>query len=124
MNKIHDHIDMMDDGRNFFVGAKNGLVITIAAVALIAVLMLCCGCEGDSSSSTTNNYPPDIVETNEPVSSIVIAQDGAGNYVQVNVQTGEIVPIQIGQLGTNNVVIVDVTAPPPPPLPTPPTPEL
>jgi hypothetical protein len=120
MNKIHDHIDMMDDGRNFFVGAKNGLVITIAVVAMIASLMLCCGCEGDdSSSSTTNNYPPDIVAgpTNE-VNEVVVSDLGDGNYVQINMETGEMVSVNVSNLRSNNAVIIDISNPVIPVAPT------
>jgi hypothetical protein len=120
MNKIHDHIDMMGDGRNFFVGAKNGLVITMAVVAMIAALMLCCGCEGDDSySSNTNNYPPDIVAgpTNE-VNEVVVSDLGDGNYVQINLETGDMTSVNVSNLRSNNAVIIDISNPVIPVAPT------
>jgi outer membrane murein-binding lipoprotein Lpp len=97
-------------------------VIAVAAV-IAAVCLLTAGCnDDDNSTSTVNNSTINEAATNS--NEIVVSQDGYGNYVQINMETGERTPLDISQIGSNNVVVIDITAPPPPEMPEEELPEL
>ena len=103
--------DDEEDGMNLFDGIRNGLVITGIAVLAVVLALVGCGCDGGDTTNTENNETTIIEAGTNEVAEIVVTQDGAGNYVQIDMVTGTMTPVDVTQIGSNNVVVIDVSAP-------------
>jgi hypothetical protein len=88
----------------------------LAALILTALL---CGCDDDTR--TENNTTVNEASTNE-INEVIVSDLGDGNYVQINMETGEMVSVNVSNLRSNNAVIIDISNPVIPPLPTVPEP--
>jgi hypothetical protein len=80
----------------------------IFAVLILAAM---CGCNDSDTVSNSNDSTTINNNGTNGVSEIVVSQDGQGNYVQINMETGARTPVDVTQLGSNNVVVIDITAP-------------
>jgi hypothetical protein len=88
---------------------------------LFAAMLAGCGGGDDNSQTTVTNQTGIDLPTNavEIVDGLFIYQTGDGNWMQIDITTGETTPatVAVVQAGSNNALSVTVRpyAPPPPP---------
>jgi hypothetical protein len=91
----------------------------ILSAILCAMAVGFVGCDDDTSSTENNSTTINEASTNE-ISEVVVSDLGDGNYVQINMETGETTSVNVSNLRSNNAVIIDISNPVLPPMPTPP----
>ena len=96
----------------------------LAAVVVVLALAIVCGCSdkgGDNNAQTTtdnsqttmvNNETGIVLPTNavEVVDGVWVYQTGEGNWMQIDIQTGETTPANVAvvQTGNGNTLSVSV----------------
>jgi hypothetical protein len=85
-------------------------------MAVLVLAAMVCGCDDDTSSTENNSTTINEASTNE-ISEVVVSDLGDGNYVQINLETGETTSVNVSNLRSNNAVIIDISNPVIPPLP-------